>query len=63
VGQSSSGDSNTINLPGGVVDTVGAIKVSTEAKVSAEANKRTVTELARKIFPIINTLKAEVDAL
>jgi len=63
VGQPFSGVSNIIDLPGGAVGNVGAIIVSTESNVSADLNKRTVTELARKIFPIINTLKVEIAAL
>jgi len=57
VGQSTSGDSSSISLPGGGVVTASTITVS------AEENKPTVSELARKILPIINTLKAEVAAL
>jgi len=57
MGQSSSGESRPNNHSGGVVGSAGA-KI-----VCVEVHKLTVTELALKIIPIINILKAKVAAL
>jgi len=57
VGQSTSGDSSSISLHGGGVGSVGSIIVR------GEVDKLTVSGLALKIKPVINTLKAELAAL
>jgi len=51
MGQSSSGDSRSFNLSGGVVGSVGAMIVG------GDVNEPTVTELALRVIPLINSLK------
>jgi len=55
--QCTSGDLSSVSFPGGGVGSVGSIIVS------GEADKLTVSGLALKIKPVINTLKVELAAL
>jgi len=54
MGQSSSGDSCSFNLPGGVVGFVGSMIVDGDVK------ELTVTELAMRVIPLVKTLKTQL---
>jgi len=54
MGQSSSGDSCSFNLPGGVVGFVGSMIVDGDVK------ELTVTELAVRVVPLVKTLKTQL---